>query len=112
MSEWLYGYKLITKDKRGSIYITFYEMGHTECPKNKVVHRPDNCGPLAVFKTLKSAQLFKGNYCKHLIIVPCKYKKSKDTEFWQYEKHAPQGMNNFDSYPEGTDFADKVICLE
>ncbi len=77
-------------------------------PKNGKVNRPFNCGPLGVFINKRSAENCRNDHAGPFrIIVKCRYKKSKDTKFWNSDRiSAPLTL------PRGTDFADWVECLE
>jgi hypothetical protein len=105
MPEWKKGWKVIHKTTRQSI-TAMYRIYPRVYPKDVVVGRPKDCGPLAVFRTRQSARTFaKYFYCK---IVKCLYLPSKAGALWE----RPTDRLMLTALPVGTILAEKVKCLE
>lgn len=108
--EWLKGWKVIMRKTRESCT---YDHRIVTYKKYGITGRPKHCGPLAVFKTRQAARKFlqtTWGHSKHSYnlrrIVKCLYKKAKATYLWT-------NYLSYDCYvPDGTDFAEKVNCLE
>ena len=119
--KWLKGWKVITKIKRMSCFYRQYDRkkSHVTYPKDTVVGRPRGCGPLAVFLTKKLARSFlsdlnishaksSGGYEYEHIIVSCLYLPSKHNRLW-----SSRCSSLYKGYaPKGSEFAEKVKCLE
>jgi len=125
-----YGYKVVYKALQTDIYFSCIMTDITE----RVIYKPNkytsrrykNWGPLAVFKTLKSAKIFFNNYftgikCYTYKIFKCKYKVSKQKELWRYNSFFVPRINrskmitlkeSMTNPPKGTDFANQVMLLE
>lgn len=89
------------------ISVTYNERAKPVCyKKGKIVGRPRNCGPLAVFKTRKQARMFVKHICPGKI-VKCLYIESKHKTLWENGNEA-----HWYNLPPGTVFAEKVKCLE
>lgn len=76
-----------------------YEIG-------KWTKRPEKCGPLAIFDTLKSAVYFMDSIYTDKIYFQCKYKKSKETVLYN-----DRGYHTRTKLPQGTILADKVKLI-
>ena len=74
-------------------------------------HRPKDCGPLAVFKTVEDARQGFVFSVNDLTIFKCEIKKSKDKTLWTLYMQWRDTMHPYD-LPEGTMLADKVKLLE
>lgn len=116
--EWVKGWKVI-RINCGESRVSCTSDGHEVLyEKDKITGRPENCGPLAVFKTREVAREFKRRFWYHwrgcrIKIVKCLYKKSEDTYLWydgSYCDHNHRPTRR--ELPKGTDFADEVKCLE
>ena len=105
--KWKKGWKVIMAATRVSCSNGMYRS--VEYKKNKIVGRPKDCGPLAVFNTREAARNFAKRhlgYPRSRKIVKCLYKKSKHSRLWV------GALFSLFNLPEGTVLADKVKCLE
>jgi hypothetical protein len=104
-NNWKKGWKVIgigEHNKRESYIESEYSVSYR---KNKIARPLPYCGPLAVFKFKKYAEIF-ASAGEDTKIVPCLYLESKDKALW-----TPISTRQID-FPEGTILADKVKCLE
>lgn len=80
--------------------------------------RPEECGPLAVFKKIEYAINFlKNNYRFDKMLFECKYIKSKEKDFYfthySYKDDKKQKISMEECrIPKGTRFADKVKLIK
>lgn len=113
--KWIRGWKVIMRNTRESCTSNHQIVKYN---KNTIVRRPKDCGPLAVFKTRKAARDFlllsfytfnRPKKHKSRKIVKCIYIKSKHGYLWSWSNSINIQCCNM---PSGTDFAEKVKCLE
>lgn len=116
-NKWKKGWKVINKETRRSCTYTDRNKP-VHYKKNKVVGRPNFCGPLAVFKTKKEARNFiytNGKFFLPMCVVKCLYIESKHREIWERSNRFSSIWDRFiheERLPEGTILAEKVKCLE
>ena len=102
------GYKVLTRNRhsiivKGKAARIYYPRQKTVCPL-------DDCGPLCVFKTQKTAKKFACMVIgsAYYTIVKCKYKESPYKMIWTKNS----ATSSLKSLPRGTILADSVTCLE
>lgn len=120
--NWKKGWKVITKGgRRSCTHFGRAEKSICTYLKNKVVHRPFRCGPLAVFKTRECARAFIHGWMSDYTtqVVKCLYVESSCESLWERVLYLRFGrpaeeLNRMGSmsFPDGTILADKVKCLE
>ena len=115
--EWKKGWKVIRKKDRMSCTADRRKNPVTYL-KNEDAKRPEDEGPLAVFKTRDAARYFKrmntaALFCcgKDWKIVKCTYIKSTALGLWEWVYGSCYERSKH-MLPNHTDFADSVTCLE
>jgi hypothetical protein len=76
--------------------------------------RPRDGGPLSVFDTLANAKSFvleNDRIIGDLMVLPCRYVKSRDKRLW-FKLGNRMGMLVQEEFPEGTVLAERVMVSE
>jgi hypothetical protein len=112
-TKWEKGWKVIKRKTRTSAVVpegNAYVVNYFE---NKIVRKPNKCGPLAVFKTRRHARDFVklGNWQERKV-VRCLYRPSKYNMLWTPNTQSGRLKSFGMDLPRGTAFADEVKCLE
>ncbi len=106
----LEGYKVV-KFISG-FYYSIFSSKQVEYSLDYKTHRPDNCGPLALFDSIQSVKQFLLNNTMFTVpyIYKCQYKESTDRRLW----HSTYcGKIMYYTYtPIGTVFADWIMPTE
>lgn len=99
------GWKVVVESGRRSALMSEARGGRIY-HKNIWVNPEDGCGPLCVFSTKKTANLFLDDWATPRIAVKCEYIPSSREHVWN-------GVNQWPLYdlPHGTKLADAVKCL-
>ena len=104
------GVKICTY-RGGEYYSCFNDGKVVGYKRNKWTRRPERCGPLAVFATLREAIDFMGTTLdRGKTYLRCEYKESKEKML--YRKIGSMTVEECHYAPENTIFADKVKILE
>jgi len=127
MQKWKNGWKVVhmpVKDKYFSVFrrSRYNDEGSQYAAREYIIGktcmpRPD-CGPLAIFVSRRTARAFKKErswqFHDGLRIIKCKYIQSKYQKLWRPSKYTYHALPDTkkDCFPEGTDFARKIKCLE
>lgn len=110
--KWKIGYKILAVQNKNLVsYSTQKKDGGIRYYINKVNMPKKDCGPLAVFKTLKNAMdaLYKPDgYC----IYQCEYVVSKTKYFYSKAYKSFKISRSSIFYQEGTEFVDKIILIK
>lgn len=106
--KWENGWKVVRKGPGGRLKSAMMKKAYCNYKIGAVTERPDEGGPLAVFKDKRRARNFIELYSHlPLYLYPCKYIRSRSHSFW-WPKH--RRMEEAEC-PAGTNFADGVKIL-
>ncbi len=102
------GWKVISSSNEGSCFVRDYSMVYYS--KRRKTFPKKYCGPLCVFKSKKTAEMFVRKFIYPTIIVKCFYKPSPSKYVWKTKRKLSR--TSLLSLPAGTALADSVTCLE